>query len=584
MIIAFPRKHPSHSSTSESGIQERSSPREESGRFHKASITRLLACLVTALAVIAGLVVVHTPAASAADITTDLGITGGGDVVAGGGKAFIAGDDQLLVVNANGTFNTAVGGLSARSLAITPDGTRLYAALRDPNEIMELDTATLDTTREISLAEYPCPTNLALSGRWLWVGYGCDQWDGGVVGIDLSSGYRSRLIRVAATYASPKVAAAGNTLVVGDSGLSPASLRVYDVNTLRASLRGIIDGHDYHTGFLGDLAITPDGSTIIAAFPDSDEYFAWDTTSLQKVRAYGPDPDAGYYLPVVAVSADGTHVAAGRGTKSGLGVTLYDSATAAPVYSGTLTDHGGLMDLRSLTFSNDDLFAVWRDLDSDHLHLWRLETGTLPESTLTLTAPATGTGADALTLTGRLTLPDGSAPGEQPLSVTRYVNDSAALTREVTTAEDGTFTFTDRPRSAGVIRYDVIWNGSPTVHWSTASATVTLVKAVSSITLSGPETGTVGTRLNFSGVLFGNGQAMRSSTPLRILREVTNSKGTVVTSLPSVSTYAPDGRFRFMDTPAEAGEYTYRVEFDGDRAGLPTTATLDVTVEEAPQE
>ncbi|MFI9576344.1 hypothetical protein ACIG5D_33380 [Microbispora rosea] len=586
MIITFPRKHPSRSCTSESKIQERSSPREESGRFHKPSITRLLACLVTALAVTAGLVVVHTPAASAADITTDLGITGGGDVVAGGGKAFIAGDDQLLVVNANGTFNTAVGGLSARSLAITPDGTRLYAALRDPNEIMELDTATLDTTREISLAEYPCPTNLALSGRWLWVGYGCDQWDGGVVGIDLSSGYRSRLIRVAATYASPKVAAAGNTLVVGDSGLSPASLRVYDVNTLRATLRGIIDGHDYHTGFLGDLAITPDGSTIIAAFPDSDEYFAWDTTSLQKVRAYGPDPDSGYYLPVVAVSADGTHVAAGRGTKSGLGLTLYDSATAAPVYSGTLTDHAGLMDLRSLTFSNDDLFAVWRDLDSDHLHLWRLETGTLPESTLTLTAPSTGTGtgADILTLTGRLTLPDGSAPGEQPLSVTRYVNDSAALTREVTTAEDGTFTFADRPRSAGVIRYDVIWNGSPTVHWSTASATVTLVKAVSSITLSGPETGIVGTQLKFSGVLSQGGQPVGSTTKLRVLREVTNSRGTVVTALPSVSTIIFDGRFRFMDTPTEAGEYSYRVEFDGDRASLPTTATLDMTVEEAPQE
>ncbi|MFI7625613.1 hypothetical protein [Microbispora rosea] len=585
MIITFPRKHPSRSCTSESKIQERSSPREDSGLFHKASITRLLACLVTALTVTAGLVVVHTPAASAADITTDLGITGGGDVVAGGGKAFIAGDDQLLVVNANGTRNAGVSGLSGiQSLAITPDGTRLYAALRGLNEVMELDTATLDTTREISLAEYPCPTNLALSGRWLWVGYGCDQWDGGVVGIDLSSGYRSRLIRVAATYASPKVAAAGNTLVVGDSGLSPASLRVYDVNTLRATLRGIIDGHDYHTGFLGDLAITPDGSTVIAAFPDSDEYFAWDTTSLQKVRAYGPDPDSGYYSPVVAVSADGTHVAAGRGTKSGLGVTLYDSATAAPVYTGTLTDHGGLMDLRSLTFSGNDLFALWRDLDSDHLYLWRLETGTLPESTLTLTAPSTGTGADILTLTGRLTLPDGSAPGEQSLSVTRHVDDSAGTTFGVTTAEDGTFTFKDRPGTAGVIRYDVVWNGSPTARWSAASATVTLVKAVSSITLSGPATGIAGTPLTFSGALSLGGQHPVRGAMVKVLRKVTNSKGTVITALPSVPASSRDGSFRFTDTPAEAGEYSYVVEWPGGPSSLPTTATFDLTVEEAPQE
>ncbi|MEU8175432.1 hypothetical protein AB0C14_21340 [Microbispora hainanensis] len=583
MIITFPRKRPSRSSTSESGIPGRSSPREESGGFHKSSITRLLACLATTLAVTAGLFVVHAPAASAADITTDLGITSGGDVVAGGGKAFIAGGDQLLVVNADGTRNAGFSLPGIQSLAITPDGTRLYVALRDLNEIMELDTATLDTTREIVLAEYPCPTNLALSGRWLWVGYGCDQWDGGVVGIDMASGHRSRLIRVASTYASPKVAAAGNTLVVGDA-LSPATLSVYDVNAFHTTLRGIIDGHDYHAGFLGDLAITPDGSTIIAAFLDSAEYLAWDTTSLQEVHAYGPDPSSGYYAPVVAVSPDGTLVAGGRGTKSGLVVTLYDSATTTPVYTGTLRDHGAFMDLQSLTFSGNDLFAMWKDLATHHLHLWRLETGALPESTLTLTAPSTGTGADILTLTGRLTMPDGSAPGEQPLVVTRHVNDSAEITREVTTAEDGTFTFTDRPRSAGVIRYDVIWNGSPTVHWSTASATVTLVKAESSITLSGPETGTVGTQLKVSGALFQGGQPMGSTTPLKVLRTVINSEGTVVTELPHPRMVIFDGRFTFTDTPTEAGEYSYRVEWAGDQASLPTTATFDVTVEEAPQE
>ncbi|WP_328710220.1 hypothetical protein [Microbispora hainanensis] len=204
MIITFPPKRPSRSSTSESGISGRSSPREESGGFHKSSITRLLACLATALAVTAGLFVVQAPAASAAGITTDLGITSGGDVVAGGGKAFIAGDDQLLVVNANGTPNATIAGLSgALSLAIAPDDARLYAALRDSNEVAEIDTATLNIVRLISLAEYPCPTNLALSGRRLWVGYGCDGWDSGVVRLDLS-GRTPRLTKVATTSSSPK--------------------------------------------------------------------------------------------------------------------------------------------------------------------------------------------------------------------------------------------------------------------------------------------------------------------------------------------------------------------------------------------
>ncbi|WP_167530320.1 hypothetical protein [Microbispora hainanensis] len=583
MIIAFSRKRPSRSSRSESGSRERSSPREEGGRFHKSSITRLLACLATALAVTAGLFVVQAPAASAADITTDLGITSGGDVVAGGGKAFIAGGDRILVVNANGTPNATIAGLSgALGLAIAPNGTRLYAALRDSNEVAVIDTASLEIIRLISLAEYPCPTNLALSGTRLFVGYGCDQWDGGVVRIDTSFGHGSRPTPVTSTYASPKVAAAGNTLVVGDA-LSPATLSVYDVNAFHTTLRGIIDGHDYHAGFLGDLAITPDGSTIIAAFLNSAEYFAWDTTSLQEVHAYGPDPSSGYYAPVVAVSPDGTRVAGGRGTKSGLVVTVYDSATTTPVYTGTLTDHGAFMDLRSLTFSNNDLFALWKDLATHHLHLWRLETGALPESTLTLTAPSTGTGADVLTLTGRLTMPDGSAPGEQPIAVTCHVNDSPGTTFEVTTAEDGTFTFKDRPGSAGVIRYDVIWNGSPTVHWSTASATVTLVKAVSSITLSAPETGTVGTQLKVTGTLLLGGQRAVFAAPLKISRKVTNSNGTVVTALPSANGASRDGSFRFTDTPPEAGEYTYLVQWDGNQASLPTSATFDVTIEEAEQ-
>ncbi|NJP29991.1 MULTISPECIES: hypothetical protein, partial [unclassified Microbispora] len=119
---------------------------------------------------------------------------------------------------------------------------------------------------------------------------------------------------------------------------------------------------------------------------------------------------------------------------------------------------------------------------------------------------------------------------------------------------------------------------------STASATVTLVKAESSITLSGPETGTVGTQLKVSGALFQGGQPMGSTIPLKVLRTVINSEGTVVTELPHPRMVIFDGRFTFTDTPTEAGEYSYRVEWAGDQASLPTTATFDVTVGEAPQE
>ncbi|WP_432921400.1 hypothetical protein ACQPZZ_22345 [Microbispora sp. CA-135349] len=242
-----------------------------------------------------------------------------------------------------------------------------------------------------------------------------------------------------------------------------------------------------------------------------------------------------------------------------------------------------IMHLKELTFSGDDVFGVWRDLSNDRLHLWRLQGATLPGSTLTLTAPATGTGTDILTLTGRLTLPGGSAPGEQPLVMTRRVGDGDGTSFDVTTAKDGTFTFRDRPGIAGVIRYDVLWDGSPSVRWSAASATVTLVKAASSLTLSGPATGIAGTQLSFDGVLALGGQHPVRRSTLKVLRKVTNSKGTVITALPSVSVELRTGSFRFTDTPAEAGAYSYRVQWAGDQGSLPTTATFDLPVEEAPR-
>ncbi|WP_432921397.1 hypothetical protein ACQPZZ_22340 [Microbispora sp. CA-135349] len=144
---------------------------------------------------------------------------------------------------------------------------------------------------------------------------------------------------IATAYSSPKVAVAGSTLVIGESGLTPAGLAVYDVSTTPATLRGRIDGHDNKTGFLGSLAITPDGSTVVAAFLGVKEYGAWDTTSLRKVRTYGPDPASGSYSPVVAVSADGTHIACGWGPEPAMGVTLYDSATTAATYTDISPDH-----------------------------------------------------------------------------------------------------------------------------------------------------------------------------------------------------------------------------------------------------
>jgi DNA-binding beta-propeller fold protein YncE len=83
----------------------------------------------------------------AADSTTYLnGATVGGDVAAGAGKVFVAANDRIILANARGELTGAITGLSGVvGLAMTPDGTRLYAALSGSKQVAEIDTADLSS-------------------------------------------------------------------------------------------------------------------------------------------------------------------------------------------------------------------------------------------------------------------------------------------------------------------------------------------------------------------------------------------------------------------------------------------------------
>ncbi|WP_433347664.1 hypothetical protein ACQP25_30875 [Microtetraspora malaysiensis] len=548
-----------------------------------ARLTRLLVALGSALAVTAGLLTAVAPAASAADSTTYLGeFPGGGDVAAGGGKVFVAAGGRIIVADTQGTVTGDVTGLSdAVHLAITPDGTRLYAALRDSKQVAEIDTADLTVTRRIDLAPYPCPGNLSLSGSRLWIGYGCDNddwWVSGVVSLDLSATAPEPVrIETSRMLNAPLVVAAGNTLVVAEPGTSAADLMVYDTSVTPAILRGVISGEMYGgLSRLRDLAITPDGSMVVSSCGAPYRFDGWDTTSLTRVRTYDREPTSTSYPRAVAISPDGAHVAGGWVSGNRADIALYNTETTAKTY--TYDNRADEVVAGSLTFSGADVFGLLKDLRTNRLHLWRLHGGTLPASTMTLTAPSTATVFKPLTMTGRLTLPDGSAPGAQPLVVTRRLPDGTSTTLTgVTTAADGTFTITDTPPIGGAISYDVLWNGNSDFRWSRKPATVTVGKHQSSLALSGPAEGIARKQLQFSGALDTGDQAPPPGASLTVQRTVSNRNGTITTTLPAV-TPASDGSFSFTDTPTEGGAYKYTVQWAGDDSFLPAQASHDVTV------
>lgn len=535
--------------------------------------------LASTLVAAAGLVATVAPA-SARDSTTLLeGVKSPGDVAAGGGKVFVSANDQIVVADSRGTVTGTITGLSgATGLAITPDGTRLYAALSSSSEVAEIDTATLTFTRRISLAGYPSPSNLSLSGDRLWVGYGLSgNWVGGILSLDLSATAPEAVQIATGMYGAPLVAGAGTTVVAGETGINPGSLRVYDVSTTPATLRGIISGHDHGLSNLTDLTITPDGATAISVFATSG-FDVWDTTTLAKVRTYGSEAEYPAAPGAVAISADGAHIAgAFYGSYDSPHVAVYDAATTAKTYQTNIM-YGPDLVTGTLAFSGNDLFALLNDWSRGRFYLWRVEGASLPASTLTLTAQSEATALEPLTLTGRLTFADGSTPGAQPIEVTRTLPDGTTATLAgVTTAEDGSFTVTDPPPVGGAVSYTVLWDGSPTFRWSKTTLNVDVARHATSLSVTGPTTGNAGKPLQLTGVLSTAGNISTPAGSIVVVRAVTNRKGYTTTELPAVP-LAADGSFTFTDTPPVGGQYRYHVRFDGDATFLSAYTSYDVEI------
>jgi WD40 repeat protein len=450
--------------------QSRTMTSSTPGRRKLTQITRRFTVLCGALTLMTGLVVTQATTATAADSLTFLGdVTGAGDIAVGGGKVFVATDDRIIVADTEGTLTSAITGLSeVRDLVTTPDGTRLYAAVRGSHEVTEINTADLAITRRIDLTAYPCPGRLALSGNWLWVSHGCPAASsGGALGLDLSTATPQPVpIPTGGLANPPQIAAAANTLVVVDFW----NLRVYDLQDGALTLRGAIDSYDHElwNGW-GAVALAPDGLT--AYTPGSaNDINTWDLTTLTKARSYGKEEGVLGYGNIT-VSPDGTQMAVSRDTDdvNDEPLVLFDVDTGV---KAQLFDQS-LIWTHGLAFSGSDLFAVVEKTIDRSFHLWRLHGASLPSCKIVVTGPEQTRLFRTITFTGQLTEHDGSAPGVQPLTVAfRQWDGTTTALPNVTTNADGTFTFTHKPMIVDTLSYDVYRDNTPGSRSCEATAAV----------------------------------------------------------------------------------------------------------------
>ncbi|MFF9806685.1 Ig-like domain repeat protein [Streptomyces coeruleorubidus] len=453
----------------------------------------------TALAVLfSSVALVATGAGSAvADSSTTLPLKSTGDIVVDGvhQRVFISDPTagQVVVTNYAGTVVGTVGSLpGVHGLELSPDSGTLYAAVHDATAVVAIDTATATETRRWSTGQGAGPAYVALAGGKLWFSYGASG-DGNIGSLDPNAtdpGVTLGQDTSRTFYEAPILDAspgAPGMLAAGAPGQSPVELAVYDVSSGTASRTAYaFDPGSTGGGNLQDLAVTPDGKDVVTASGAPYYQAVYKLTDLSADGKYVTNT----YPNAVDIAPNGD-VAAGTFSWYDPDVHVFKPGTSIPLrqYDFPNTGNSSGADTLApagLAWAPDEskLFAISEN-DNNVYSLRILDAPTKTSTTLTANAPATATRAKPLALTGTLSS-SAAFPTGTKVSVTRTDDESHSgkPLGSATVAADGSYSFTDTPPAGGKVTYTVTYAGDADHAGATASASTTVAKTATTLTLT----------------------------------------------------------------------------------------------------
>lgn len=450
--------------------------------------------LATALA--AGLGVAAMLATSAgsasADTAASLSITSFYQIVAdpAHGHLFISpgSGSDIIVTDLTGQQVAAIGSQDGvLGIALSPDGTTLYAALTADDAVSAIDTSTLQETASYSIGSGNTPRDVAVQSGKVWVSY-----DTGVVGqaaigdIDLSATTPAfgTQANMGAWYSAPALAAdpqdTSGVVVAVQPGIAPAEVTSYDVSVEPATVRATSS----LCAFEYDLAVVPGGSKFILPCSPSAAANIYSTADL----SIGPQGSyaATSSADAVAIAANGDVAVGTSDGQDGNPDAYVYQPDGTLLNSFSLNSSGNTLRPRGLSWSADEsqLYAVLQS-PSNAYYLQVIDNPTLTRSLLSLTAPSSIYVTHSVTLTGELALSaGGNLPAGTPITITRSVTGGTSASFKVFTAADGGFSLTDKPPAAGQYTYTASYAGSSTTAASAAPATVTVKRLPTSLSVS----------------------------------------------------------------------------------------------------
>lgn len=336
-----------------------------------------LALAATAVACVTGVLAGPAAASAAPQSLIELPFTRPADVVATGDRVFVSGGrdaSQIVVADAAGTVTGVLDGLAGPTdLQLSNDRRTLYVALSGADAIAAFDTASLRESARYRTGAGACPSTLAISGRYLWFGYGCGQWDSEIGRVDLRRSTVATGLAGETFYAPPLLAAARRNpgvLLASDTGLTPSQIWSYTVGTGGTLTPAEPAAFDPARASMYDIALDPAGTIAYTAAPAPYAVQAYAMSDLtQPIRAY----DTGPYPRAVELTRDGTRIAAAAQTRL-LVFTADGSLTAQTDLAGPAFSvvRGGL----AWAPNGRRLYAVTYNLDGPgHLHVVEVATG-----------------------------------------------------------------------------------------------------------------------------------------------------------------------------------------------------------------